>query len=145
MFSRRWCLSASFCFLLFEILGLPRSLYGFVTSAMENTLYSQGCGHPVNDLVTSVLGHHPYGGMWWAMYGSLGLCVLSATFRQTEATSSDTLSQEFNLFLPGSTMSGGGWVGWEKRVPTFMTLFFPVGSTSISTDHLGWKVVSVLS
>lgn len=76
-----------------------------------------------------------------AGYGSHGLCVPSVTFLQSEAPSSAALSEESHLSLPGSVMGGGG-MAWEKQFRASVALFFELGLAKLSTDHLGWKLVS---
>lgn len=69
-----------------------------------------------------------------------GLCVSGASSLQPEATSHADLGCLSCLNLVHQVDGGG--VGMGKWVCTTAALFFPVMSTTMNSDHLGWNVAS---
>lgn len=112
-----------------------------VAPALENALYLLRRWMP--SLQPSLLGLRAPP-LWWDVAGeeSPDLCVSGAAFLHPEATSCSTLS-----WVSQSPLSGSAEMGWEgmsvgKQVSASVALYFPVGSTAMSKDHLGWNVAS---
>lgn len=85
--------------------------------------------------------------LWWDVAGNgpSGLYVPDVAIQQPEVTSHTVLFEVTQLTLTCSTAMGVGGVGGEKWICMFVALFFPVGSTAMSIDHLGWNAASAPS